>query len=142
MSFRWLSGHLFWRELFVLFAAGAFRGLSSVRVFGYFPFGFEGRIWDLIVSVPDHYLSFYFTKTVTAWLSKGERIFRLFTNLGYTSSVQRRILIYHCNLTSIRVFRDRILDDLSAALRLCFSGGIFSFFLSSWFRYFLSYFDS
>ena len=23
------------------------------------PFGFEGRIWDLIVSVPDHCLSFY-----------------------------------------------------------------------------------
>ena len=27
----------------------------------YFPFGFEGRIWDLIVSVPDHCLSFYFS---------------------------------------------------------------------------------
>ena len=26
----------------------------------YFPFGFKGRIWDLIVSVPDHCLSFYF----------------------------------------------------------------------------------
>ena len=26
----------------------------------YFPFGFEDRIWDLIVSVPDHCLSFYF----------------------------------------------------------------------------------
>ena len=25
-----------------------------------FPFGFEGRIWDLIVSVPGHCLSFYF----------------------------------------------------------------------------------
>ena len=24
-----------------------------------FPFGFEGRIWDLIVSVPDHCLSFF-----------------------------------------------------------------------------------
>ena len=24
-------------------------------------FGFEGRIWDLIVSVPDHCLSFYYT---------------------------------------------------------------------------------
>ena len=24
------------------------------------PCGFEGRIWDLIVSVPDHCLSFYF----------------------------------------------------------------------------------
>ena len=27
-------------------------------VFSYFRFGFEGRIWDLIVSVPDHCLSF------------------------------------------------------------------------------------
>ena len=25
----------------------------------YFPYGFEGKIWDLIVSVPDHCLSFY-----------------------------------------------------------------------------------
>ena len=38
----------------------AFRKLSSIYVFRYFPFGFEGRIWDLIVSVPDHCLSFYF----------------------------------------------------------------------------------
>ena len=36
-----------------------FRKLSSICVFRYFPFGFEGRIWDLIVSVPDHCLSFY-----------------------------------------------------------------------------------
>ena len=44
----------------LLFAASAFRKLSSFYVFSYFPFGFEGRIWDLIVSVPDHCLSFYF----------------------------------------------------------------------------------
>ena len=50
------------KELFILFAASAFRKLSSIYVFSYFPFGFEGRIWDLIVSVPDHCLSFYFTK--------------------------------------------------------------------------------
>ena len=43
------------------YAASAFRKLSSIYVFSYFPFGFEGRIWDLIVSVPDHCLSFYFT---------------------------------------------------------------------------------
>ena len=35
--------------------------LLSIYVFSYFPFGFEGRIWDLIVLVPDHCLSFYFT---------------------------------------------------------------------------------
>ena len=48
------------KELFILFAASAFRKLSSIYVFSYFPFGFEDRIWDLIVSVPDHCLSFYF----------------------------------------------------------------------------------
>ena len=31
----------------------------SIYVFSYFPFGFEGRMWDLIVLVPDHCLSFY-----------------------------------------------------------------------------------
>ena len=55
-----LNDHLFGKELFILFAASAFRKLSSIYVFSYFPFGFEGRIWDLIVSVPDHCLSFYF----------------------------------------------------------------------------------
>ena len=30
-------------------------------VFSYFPFGFEGRILDLILSVSDHCLSFYLT---------------------------------------------------------------------------------
>ena len=29
-----------------------------IYVFSYFPFSFEGRMWDLIVSVPDHCLSF------------------------------------------------------------------------------------
>ena len=35
--------------------------LSAIYVFSYFPFGFEGRMLDLIASVPDHCLSFYFT---------------------------------------------------------------------------------
>ena len=39
----------------------AFRKLPSAYVFSYFPFGFEGRMWDLIVSVPGHCLSFYFS---------------------------------------------------------------------------------
>ena len=42
----------------------AFRKLPSIYVFSYFPFGFEGRIWDLILSVPDHCLSFYFSAEV------------------------------------------------------------------------------
>ena len=41
------------------------RKLPSIYVFSYFPFGFEGRMWDLIVSVPDHCLSFYFGSTRT-----------------------------------------------------------------------------
>ena len=49
------------KELFIRFTARAFRKLLSIYVFSYFPFGFEGRIWDLIVSVLDHCLSFYFT---------------------------------------------------------------------------------
>ena len=48
------------KELFSQFTASAFRKLLSVYVFSYFPFGFEGRMWDLIVSVPDHCLSFFF----------------------------------------------------------------------------------
>ena len=46
-----------------MFTASAFRKLPSIYVFSYFPFGFEGRVWDLIVSVPDHCLSFYFPNT-------------------------------------------------------------------------------
>ena len=38
----------------------AFRKLLSIYVFSYFPFGFEGRMLELIVSVSDHCLSFYF----------------------------------------------------------------------------------
>ena len=60
-----LNDHLFGKELFILFAASAFRNLSSIYVFSYFPFGSEGRIWDLIVSVPEHCLSFYFALVCT-----------------------------------------------------------------------------
>ena len=48
------------KEQSILFTASAFRKLPSVYVFSYFPFGFDGRILDLIVSVPDHCLSFYY----------------------------------------------------------------------------------
>ena len=57
---RQLNDHLLWEELFIRITAIAFRKLLSVYVFSYFPFGFEGRMWDLIVSVPDHCFSFYF----------------------------------------------------------------------------------
>ena len=44
------------------FTARAFRKLLANYVLSYFPFGFEGRIWYLIVSVPDHCLCFYFSQ--------------------------------------------------------------------------------
>ena len=48
----------------------SFCKLSSVYVFSYFPFGFEGRIWDLIVSVPDHCLSFYLAVFISVGLGR------------------------------------------------------------------------
>ena len=61
VNLKQLNDHLFGKELFIRFSASAFRKLPSIYVFSYFSFGFKGRIWDLIVSVPDHCLSFYFT---------------------------------------------------------------------------------
>ena len=59
-----MNDHLFGKELFIRFTASAFRKLLSIYVFSYFPFGFEGRMWDQIVSVPDHCLSFYFNTSI------------------------------------------------------------------------------
>ena len=58
--FRQLNDHLPGKELFIRFTARAFRKMLSIYVFRYFPFGFEDKVWDLIVSVFDHCLSFYF----------------------------------------------------------------------------------
>ena len=58
-SLRPVNDSLSGKELFIRFTAHAFRKLLSNYVFSYFPFGFEGRVWDLIVSVPDHCLSLY-----------------------------------------------------------------------------------
>ena len=55
-----MNDRLSGKELFIQFTVTAFRKLLSIYVFSYFPFGFEGRMWDLIVSVPDHCLLFYF----------------------------------------------------------------------------------
>ena len=57
--------------MFILFTPSAFRKLPSIYVFSYFPFGFEGRIWDLIVSVPDHCLYFYFA--ISSYFYHGKR---------------------------------------------------------------------
>ena len=55
-----MNDHLSGKELSIRFTARVFRKLLSVYVFSYFPFGFGGRMWDLIVSVSDHCLSYYF----------------------------------------------------------------------------------
>ena len=41
----------------------------SIYVCSYFLFGFEGRIWDLIVSVPDQCLSFFVEDTIMLCLT-------------------------------------------------------------------------
>ena len=38
-----------------------FRERLSICVYASFPFGFEAGMWDLIVLVPDHCPSFYFS---------------------------------------------------------------------------------
>ena len=50
-----MNDHLSEKERFIRFrlSARAFRKPLSIYVFSYFPFGFEGRIWDLILSVPE-----------------------------------------------------------------------------------------
>ena len=60
VNFSWLNGHLSEKKLFIRFTARAFRKLVLIYVSSNFPFGSEGRIWDLIVSVPDHCLYLYF----------------------------------------------------------------------------------
>ena len=77
-----MNDHPSEKELFIRVTASAFRKLLSTYVFSCFPFGFEGRMWDLIVSVPDHCLSFYFDNIhleddeisfVYQWLSQNRR---------------------------------------------------------------------
>ena len=45
------------KELFIRFTMRVFRERLSVFVRPSFPSGFEGGVWDLIVLIPDHYLS-------------------------------------------------------------------------------------
>ena len=50
-----------WERAVDSVTARAFCKLLSIYLFSYIPFGFEDKIWDLIVSVPDYCFSFYFT---------------------------------------------------------------------------------
>ena len=69
VNFRQLNDHLSGKALCIRCTASAFRKLLSIYVLSCFPFDFESRMWDLIVSVPDHCLSFYFTLEI---LTKGD----------------------------------------------------------------------
>ena len=56
----YLNDHLFGKELFILVNLRVFRERLSICNLFLFPFGFKGRMWDLITLVPDRCLSFYF----------------------------------------------------------------------------------
>ena len=57
-----LNDHLFGKEPFILFIVRVFRErLSIFCVYPSFRFGFEGKMWDVIVLIPDSCLSIYFT---------------------------------------------------------------------------------
>ena len=45
--------------------------------------GFEGRIWDLIVSVPDHCLSFYFSHDVAHFIQVRKVDFLIVRSKGF-----------------------------------------------------------
>ena len=93
--FRQLNDHLFGKELFIRFTASAFRKLPSIYVFSYFPFGFEGRMWDLTVSIPDHCLSFYLVVLDDLASFKRE-----VSKVGYSGAIESTICFYPVFISS------------------------------------------
>ena len=74
---------------------GALRKLPSIYVFSCFHFGFEGRMWDLIVSVPDHCLSFYFSSKLRGTPTKNVKTFNLFRHQYQRKMLKlRKMFIY------------------------------------------------
>ena len=49
-----MNNQLSGKELFIRLKVRVFGELLSIYVYTYFPFGFEGGIWDLIALVPDN----------------------------------------------------------------------------------------
>ena len=68
VKFRSLNDHLSGKELFIWFTECAFRELLSIYVFSYFPFGFKGRIWDLIRLIVSSLITAYFLLLVNGWI--------------------------------------------------------------------------
>ena len=59
-SVRVADDHPLGKELFIRFTALVFRECLSIRVCSSFPFCFEDGMWELIVLIPDHCLTFCF----------------------------------------------------------------------------------
>ena len=82
-----------------------YRKLSSIYVYSYFPFGFEGRIWDLIVSVPDHCLSFYLSFNDIVWTN--DRFVMCLSNLNQIIQIVKQndlIMIMHLLLSYLKIY--------------------------------------
>ena len=65
-SVKVADDHLIGKELFIWLTVGVFRGHLSLCGC-VFPFGFEGGMQDLIVVIPDHFLSIYYTPALKKW---------------------------------------------------------------------------
>ena len=77
-------------------------------------FGFEGRMWDLIVSVPDHCLSFYFSTQVNlkSCTSLGQEI-QLNTPICFTAkSFKRWIMPNTSDLKSAMIYVGRRISKM------------------------------
>ena len=88
----WFNDHLSGKELFIRFTMRAFRKLLSIYVFSYFPFGFEGRIWDLILSAPDHCLSFYFSSFYQAFVTEQAGLYQPWWQTPKTDFLVMRLI--------------------------------------------------
>ena len=63
------------KELLIRYTVRVFRERLSICVCSFFPFSFEGWMWDLIVFIPDHCLSVYFDKLKLLFGVKRSRSF-------------------------------------------------------------------
>ncbi|MEW8547338.1 MAG: hypothetical protein AB2693_27840, partial [Candidatus Thiodiazotropha sp.] len=59
-----LNSHLLGKELLIRFTVRVFRKHVNLCTCTSFPIGFKSGMWDLIVLIPEHCLSFYFTVIV------------------------------------------------------------------------------
>ena len=84
----------------IWFIVRAFRELFSINVYTSFPHIVNGGIWDLIVSFPDHCLSFYFIRWELfhfyfAFFLNGDEEKKIF-------SLKRKSFILQCSQHEVR----------------------------------------